>query len=65
MELNEALSLLTGGAEGISEWNQRRSKGEAIPSLEKVDLTGANLAGVKLDSRETEIVNLKGAILVS
>jgi uncharacterized protein YjbI with pentapeptide repeats len=62
MDRNEALSLLRSGADGVSKWNQRRSKGDPIPNLEKADLTKAELTGVNFSSQETEIVNLKGAI---
>jgi uncharacterized protein YjbI with pentapeptide repeats len=63
MERADALSLLKSGKTDISEWNRRRSTGDPVPTLENADLTGADLKGIQLDSRNAEIVNLKGATL--
>jgi hypothetical protein len=43
MERDEAVRLLTGGREGIREWNERREAGEPIPSLHSANLTKATL----------------------
>jgi hypothetical protein len=48
MDRDEAIKLLTGGQEGIAEWNQRRESGEGIPELSEVNLSGASLSGVDL-----------------
>ncbi len=63
MDVKEALSLLKAGATGVVEWNKHRSKGDSIPSLEKVDLTKAELSGINFASRPNEIVDLRSAIL--
>ena len=60
MELEEALILLRGGSAGIAEWNRRRSTGEAIPQLEKVDLRKADLRDAFLEK-----ANLTEAILTN
>ena len=56
MNLDDALARLRGKKGSLSDWNETRFKGEEIPSLEKADLAGANLAGAHLESQETEIV---------
>jgi Pentapeptide repeats (8 copies) len=48
MDLEEALKLLTGGDKGVDEWNSRRWKGEMIPSLQRVRLTGVHLTAADL-----------------
>ena len=48
MDRNEALKLLRGGEEGISEWNRRRQSGETIPDLSEVVLDRATLSGINL-----------------
>jgi len=53
-----AHELLTSGAAGVTEWNNRKVN-EKVPSLAELDLTGARLEGVNF-----ERVNLNGAILV-
>ena len=45
MDLHKALLLLKRGC--IQEWNHRRSIGEEIPSLLKVDLESADLGAAK------------------
>jgi uncharacterized protein YjbI with pentapeptide repeats len=65
MDRDEAIRLLTGGKEGIAEWNGRR---EIMPgifqeadlsgsSLRGADLSGANLHGAKL--READLRGAK------
>ena len=50
----EAVALLTGGPEGIAEWNRIVGEGTTeLPSLEEAslahrDLTGANLAPTQI-----------------
>lgn len=63
MNLNEALSLLKGGEMGVSEWNQRRSNGEPIPSLEGVDLASHPTAIVTLKKADLREANLQKANL--
>jgi hypothetical protein len=58
MDLDEAMKLLRGGREGISEWNRRRLNGDEIPSLVGADLHGADLHGADL-----HFANLDGARL--
>lgn len=48
MNVDEALRLLRGGQDGIEQWNQRREKGENIPSLREVNLSGVDLSGANL-----------------
>jgi len=58
MDQEEALKLLRGGRDGVKEWNARRDKDEAIPSLQESDLSGADLRGTYLFG-----ANLSGAYL--
>ncbi len=64
MDLDEALRLLRGGTEGVTEWNRRRSEGEEIPELTEADLTGANLRGANLTGANLRGANLGGADLL-
>ena len=53
MDRDEAIKLLTGGEDGIREWNRRREAGEEIPVLIAeylcdTDLSGANLRNAVL-----------------
>ncbi|MBV8229720.1 MAG: toll/interleukin-1 receptor domain-containing protein [Planctomycetaceae bacterium] len=48
MDRNEALRLLTGGSEGVAEWNRRPKAGGEIPPLREADLRGAHLSGADL-----------------
>jgi hypothetical protein len=48
VDRDEALELLRGGKEGVTEWNRRCGVGEAIPSLASVDLDEADLRGANL-----------------
>jgi hypothetical protein len=38
MDQEEALKLLSGGAQGVAEWNRRRQAGETMPDLKNADL---------------------------
>ena len=58
MDRDEALRLLTGGPEGVAEWNRRREAGEGIPDLREARLDGARLDGARLNR-----ASLDGAIL--
>jgi len=79
MNRETALRLLRGGAEGVQEWNRRRSAGETVPDLKGVnlnpsspetknirgaDLSGIQLEGAKLSNVDLTGANLKGALLV-
>jgi hypothetical protein len=33
MDRDEAIKLLTGGPDGVREWNQRRERNERMPKL--------------------------------
>ena len=58
MTRDEAIKLLTGGKDGIREWNQWRNAGEKIP-----DIGGANLSGANLIAAYLREANLIGANL--
>lgn len=71
MDANEAITLLSSGAEGVAQWNKLRSSGQTVPTdllfdsrldqlLENrtLDLSGADLGGCSLKGS-----NLDGAIL--
>ena len=66
MDLEEALKLLSGGPEGIKEWNHRRFKRENVPDLAgakfppRADLSCADLREVILSDAD-----LSKAILIS
>jgi hypothetical protein len=45
MDRDEAIKLLTGGAEGIEECNRRREAGEEVPCLRGDDFVGTSLSG--------------------
>ncbi|MHC4620693.1 MAG: pentapeptide repeat-containing protein [Planctomycetota bacterium] len=63
MTKEEALKLLRGGEEGVEEWNRRRAEGEEIPSLKKVDLTGADLRRANLSGADLSDATLSEAYL--
>jgi uncharacterized protein YjbI with pentapeptide repeats len=44
MDREEALKLLSGGPQGIEEWNRRVKEQEEIPDLGEADLIGADLS---------------------
>lgn len=46
MDIDEALTLLRNGQQGIQEWNCRRKAGEEVPPLEGADLADLDLRGV-------------------
>ena len=74
MDLDEALKLLKGGADGVEQWNRFRISGAPIPDMMNVDLSesvlcNANLAGVVLTGANLrdsalDYSNLRGAELV-
>jgi hypothetical protein len=73
MDRDEALKLLMGGPEGISEWRRRRANNEDIPSLDSTDLRGAdlrkayvswaNLSGADLSGADLSWAELRGTKL--
>jgi TIR domain/Pentapeptide repeats (8 copies) len=68
MDRDEAIRLLTGGPDGVREWNQQREQGEGIPhlrqaDLRRADLSGANLSGVDLISADLRGAAFRGADL--
>jgi hypothetical protein len=68
MDRDEALRLLTGGPDGVAEWNKRRESGETIPDLHEADLGWANLSeanlfGANLSEANLNTANLRGADL--
>lgn len=63
MTRDEALALLRGGAEGISEWNRRRAAGEEIPRLGGEDLSACVLIWANLRKMHLEGADLIGAHL--
>lgn len=65
MERDEALRLLKGGPDGITEWNRRRKDGEAIPDLTKATLANVNLTNVNLTGTILTDATLANATLTS
>ena len=63
MDRDEALRLLTGGLEGVAEWNPRREAGEEIPDLRWADLYGADLRKADLGGAHLHGAHLGGADL--
>jgi hypothetical protein len=63
MDRDEAIKLLTGGTEGIAEWNRRRESDETIPNLSEANLSGANLSGARLNGENLSGANLRDANL--
>src|SRR5262249_40890760 len=62
MDRDEAIRLLKGGTEGITEWNRRRHE-EGIPDLGGADLTGAQLERADLEGAQLKRAQFKGANL--
>ena len=58
MDRDEAINLLTGGREGIAEWNRRRN-----PRYAFLDLSGANLSAANLIGADLTVTNLDRADL--
>ena len=63
MDLDEAIGLLKGGRDGISEWNRRQDSNETIPMLNSVALVAAQLGGVNLSFAQLYGADLRGADL--
>lgn len=69
MDRDEAIKLLTGGPEGVAEWNRWRELVEVLPDLTEANFSGANLKGAnlartKLDFAKLSFVDLSNANLV-
>lgn len=65
MDLDLAIRLLTGGEEGIREWNRRIESGDRIPSLRGVNLGDADLADTGLEHAQLAGANLSGTDLAA
>jgi len=63
MDVDEALTLLKAGPEGIAEWNQRRDSGEDFPDLGWTNLCDANLCGADLSRADLVGADLSRANL--
>jgi uncharacterized protein YjbI with pentapeptide repeats len=63
MDRDEAIRLLTGGPDGVREWNERRGRGEDIPDLSYADLNGADLRGADLNGADLHGVQFREADL--
>ncbi len=63
MDRDEALELLRGGNDGVSEWNRRRRKGEEIPILSSADLSGAMLSHADFTDADLSRADLRSADL--
>jgi hypothetical protein len=63
IDREQAEALLRAGQSGICLWNQRRLTSEAIPPLDGVDLSNANLRGVDLHDANLTGANLSQADL--
>lgn len=60
MQKREAVRLLRGRVE---EWNARKRSGEFIPSLRRIDLSGADLFDVDLEGLDLTGADFRGATL--
>lgn len=47
MNEEHAVRLLSGGMNGVAEWNARRQKGETMPDLREANLAGVDLEGTR------------------
>jgi hypothetical protein len=65
MDRDEAIRLLKGGPDEISEWNERRGRDAHIPDLRGADLRGADLRGADLSEAVLIGARLSGADLDS
>jgi len=65
MDIDLAIKLLTGGEEGIREWNRRIESGDRIPSLRGVNLGNTDLADTGLEHAQLAGANLSGADLAA
>jgi uncharacterized protein YjbI with pentapeptide repeats len=63
MDRDEAIRLLTGGPDGIREWNEWRGRHEDIPALSEADLRRAHLIGADLRGALLGEADLRGANL--
>ncbi len=63
MYKDEALCLLKGGEQGISEWNRKVASGKAILDLDGVKRHAAKLRGAKLRGAGLREAKLDGAKL--
>lgn len=63
MDRDEALQLLKGGSEGITEWNRRRQPCEEISHLRRADLTSPDLSDADLREADLHVADLRGANL--
>lgn len=63
MDMQKALLLLTGGAEGIKEWNRLRANGEAVPNMAGQNLAGLDLSQADLSRMNLEESDVSGATL--
>ncbi len=63
MDREEALKLLSRGAEGIAEWNRRRENGVEVPDLSGANLSKAILIGAHLQGANLAEADLHGADL--
>jgi uncharacterized protein YjbI with pentapeptide repeats len=63
MDRGEALRLLKGGPDGITEWNRRR--GESFADLSRASFLGADLRGAMLDWVNLSRADLRGANLLA
>jgi uncharacterized protein YjbI with pentapeptide repeats len=63
MNRGEAIKLLTGGREGITEWNRWRGEHEEPAKHHRADLRGAVLGEADLSGADLSEANLRGAKL--
>jgi uncharacterized protein YjbI with pentapeptide repeats len=61
MDKDQAVAMLREGR--IAEWNEWRSRGEAVPSLQRSDLRGADLRWANLTRVDLRGADLSGADL--
>lgn len=63
MDRDEALRLLKGGPDGVSEWNRRRETSEAFFNLGGAALRRTNLTGADLSKTYLRVADLRSAYL--
>jgi hypothetical protein len=63
MDRDEAIKLLSGGLDGVAEWNRRSEAGEVTPDLSVANLRGVNLIMANLRGADLSQANLRRANL--
>ena len=56
MDRDEAIKLLSGGEQGVAEWNRWRREGKKIPSLGLLASSGAKGASVVVATPSAPVI---------